>query len=171
MHAWPPAENRPRVASEVSSLSATKATGSPPPLKRFKHELSWCDRGLYSESSCCSESFGEEFSAVEMLSPEELHIVHCDYSVLADALLAQWWEDRDVKEISRSRVWNWVTSKRGESCARYLSRMQNHRHSSIIFQGILLIKLNNTSRGSLCCTQLFGYIFHLITCVHVPKCR
>ena len=93
LSAWPPAENRPGVASEANSLSATIASGSPPAQKRFKHELARCDRRL--DSSCSgSDSFGE-LSAVELqkqLSPEELHIVHCDYSVSADALLARWWK-------------------------------------------------------------------------------
>ena len=50
LSAWPPAENRPGVASEANSLSATIASGSPPAQKRFKHELTRCDRRL--DSSC-----------------------------------------------------------------------------------------------------------------------
>ena len=89
LSAWPPAEN----TSEANSLSATIASGSPPAQKRFKYELTRCDRRL--DSSCSGSDFFGELSAVELqkqLSPEELHIVHCDYSVSADALLARWWK-------------------------------------------------------------------------------
>jgi hypothetical protein len=106
LDAWPPPENRLRVEnsdnlllpSESSSLSATISSGSPPPLKRLKHELaSPCGGGPDSESSNWIEkhSFGEKFSVnlQQQLSPEELHIVHCDYSMSApDALLARWWK-------------------------------------------------------------------------------
>ena len=92
LSAWPPPESRPRrensenAAFKESSLSATIASESPPPLKRFKYD---------SEPSCCSDkySFGEEFVDLQrQLSPEELRIVECDYSVSADALLARWWK-------------------------------------------------------------------------------
>jgi hypothetical protein len=105
LDAWPPPENRLRVEnsdnlllpSESSSLSATISSGSPPPLKRLKYEpASPCGGGPDSESSNCIEkhSFGEKFcvNLQKQLSREDLHIVHCDYSVSADALLARWWK-------------------------------------------------------------------------------
>ena len=109
LSAWPPPESRPRLensenlltAPEESSFSATIASGSPPPLKRFKYELG-CDRTVSfdSVSSRCSEkySFEEEFVDLQQrLSPEELRIVECDYSVSADALLARWWKMMSTK--------------------------------------------------------------------------
>ena len=102
--AWPPPGNGPRLdnseelstAIEVSSLSDTIASGSPPPLKRFKYEhiagVSLA-RPLNSQSSCSKNSAGFCVELQQQLSPEELHdIVQCDYSVSADALLARWWK-------------------------------------------------------------------------------
>ena len=92
LSAWPPPESRPRLensenlltAFEESSFSATIASGSPPPLKRFKYEQGY--------------SLGEEFVDLQQrLSPEELRIVECDYSVSADGLLARWWKMMSTK--------------------------------------------------------------------------
>ena len=106
LDAWPPRhapETRLRVdnsdnlliPSESSSFSATTSSGSPPPQpKRVKHDLAWlCDGGL-TDCSGDERSFEEKSSAdlEQQLSPEELHIVRCDYSVSADALLARWWK-------------------------------------------------------------------------------
>ena len=102
--AWPPPGNGPKLdnsenlstATEVSSLSDTIASGSSPPLKRFKYEhitgVSLA-RPLNPESNCSKNSAGFCVELQQQLSPEELRdIVQCDYSVSADALLARWWK-------------------------------------------------------------------------------
>ena len=129
LDAWPPPqghapETRLRVEksdillilSESSSLSAnTSSSGSPPQAKRLKHDLALsCDCG-----GGLTDCIFKEKSSVDLeqrLSPEELRIVRCDYSVSADALLAQWCqEDGDVKEISgRSHDWDPRTGRRGK---------------------------------------------------------
>ena len=82
------------IPSESSSLSATTSSGSSPQAKRFKHDLAVsCDRGGLTD--CIIKYSFEEKSSVDLeqqLSTEELHIVRCDYSVSADALLARWWK-------------------------------------------------------------------------------
>ena len=95
---WPPPESRPRLensenAFKESSLSATIASGSPPLLKRFKYDSEPSDK----------YSFGEEFVDLQQqLSPEELCIVECDYSVSADALLARWWKMMSTKSAGHT---------------------------------------------------------------------
>ena len=96
---WPPParlEEAPLV-SELNSQPATIVSAvSLPPPKRFKHELEYeaSERLGLDKSTCCHSENGsparEELQ--QQLSPEELHIVHCDCSVSADALLARWWK-------------------------------------------------------------------------------
>ena len=92
---WPPPEssinNKGALCSaELSSLSANICLESPPP-KRLRYELEHEADGRVE-----SLNFSEDDSYVEelqhQLSLEELHTVHCHYSVSADALLARWWK-------------------------------------------------------------------------------
>ena len=117
---WPPPlhapETRPRprvdnsdnvlIPSESSSHSATTSSGSPPQPKRFKHNLALsCDRGGLTD--CTIKYSFEEKSSVDLeqqFSPEELHIVRCDYSVSADALLARWWKMMTSKRSAAGHI-------------------------------------------------------------------
>ena len=106
LDAWPPPrvpETRLRIdksdnllipSESRSHYTTTSSSGSPPQPKKLKHGLTWsCDGGL-TDCSGGEHSFDEKSSVnlEQQLSPEELHIVRCDYSVSAYALLARWWK-------------------------------------------------------------------------------
>ena len=101
---WPPPESsklkESPLAAEVSSLSDTipSEPRSPPP-KRLKHELEGgADELTLDKSSCPDETDSHVEELEHRLSVEELHIVHCHFSVSGDALVARWWKTTSKSE-------------------------------------------------------------------------
>lgn len=96
---WPPPVSssarveEDQLASEVNSLSATNPSAGSPPTKRLKYAVEHgASEGQRLDKSSCSEKGSPRKELQQQLSLEEMHIVQCDGSVLADALLARWWK-------------------------------------------------------------------------------
>ena len=92
-------------------VATISPSGAPPPPKRLQNDLEHSETSsaekqlgqLWPSCHICENSFGEEVKQ-QQLSPEELHIVHCDCSASADALLARWWKMAASRKCSEGHV-------------------------------------------------------------------